>query len=234
MYHSGVTLGDVDLAAVLDLLQLRNHDAENAILHGSMDSILINTDREAEATRELANAPLRNPVFGLRLLWLLLGLGDFGRGLLCSTFILDGSLVSLVVVVGLTALRDGTSRSGTFDEASRGGTGGIRPLGTALDGQCLGIGEFNLNILLLNARKLSMKFVGVGNLLDIKFGAEGLQVRAVMTALRSVAATRVLIEVIEKSEEGSEGSVGIVCNKWAREERHVACWCSCVDGGGWF
>jgi hypothetical protein len=99
----------------------------------------------------------------------------------------------------------------------------------------LGIGELDLNILLLNAWKLSMKFVGVGNLLDIKLGVEGLQVRAVMAALRNVAATRVLIEVIEKSEEGGEGSVGIVCNKWAREERHVACWCSCVDDGGcWF
>jgi hypothetical protein len=136
LHDSGVTLGDVNLAAMLGLLQLRNHDAEDAILHGSIDSILINADREAEATRELTNAPLRNPVFGLRLLWLLLGLGDFGRGLLCSVLVLDGSLVSLVVAVGLTALRDGTSRSGTLDEASKRGTGGIRPLGTALDGQC--------------------------------------------------------------------------------------------------
>ena len=75
-----------------------------------------------------------------------------------------------------------------------------------------------------------MKFVGVGNLLDIELGVEGLQVRAVMTTLRNVA-TRVLIEVIEKSEEGGEGSVGIVWNKWTREERHVACWCSRVDDG---
>jgi hypothetical protein len=98
----------------------------------------------------------------------------------------------------------------------------------------LGIGELDLNILLLNAWKFSMKFVGVGNLLDIELGAEGLQVRAVMTTLRNVA-TRVLIEVIEKSEEGGEGSVGIVWNKWTREERHVACWCSCVDDGScWF
>jgi hypothetical protein len=67
----------------------------------------------------------------------------------------------------------------------------------------LGIGELDLNILLLNAWKFSMKFVGVGNLLDIELGAEGLQVRAVMTTLRNVA-TRVLIEVIEKSEEGGD------------------------------
>jgi len=230
LHDSGATLGDGDLAAMLGLLELRNHDAEDAVLHGSMDSILINTDWEAEATRELANAPFRNPVFGLRLLWLLLSLSDFGCGALHSVLILDGSLASLAVVIGLTALSDGASRSGTLDEASRRGTGGIRTLGTALDCQCLGIGELDLNILLLNAWKFSMKFVGVGNLLDIEIGAEGLQVRAVMTTLRNVA-TRVLIEVIEKSEEGGEGSVRIACNKRTREERHVACRCSCVDDG---
>lgn len=211
LHDSGVTLGDSDLAAILGLLELGNYDAEDTILHGSMDSILINTDWEAEATRELANAPLRNPVFSLRLLWLLLGLGNFACAVLRSVLIFDSSLVSLVI--GLTALSDGTNGSGTLDEASRRGTGGIRTLGTALDGQCLGIGELDLNILLLNTWKFSMKFVGVGNLLDIELGVEGLQVRAVMTTLRNVA-TRVLIEVIEKSEEGREGSVGIVCKKW--------------------
>ena len=136
LHDSGVTLGDSDLAAILGLLELGNYDAEDTILHGSMDSILINTDWEAEATRELANTPLRNPVFSLRLFWLLLGFGNFGCGILRSVLILDSSLVSLVVVIGLTALSDGTSRSGTLDEASRRGTGGIRTLGTALDGQC--------------------------------------------------------------------------------------------------
>jgi len=224
LHDSDVILGDGDLAVALGLLELGNHDAEDAILHGSTDSILINTDREAEATRELANAPLRNPVFGLRLLWLLLSLGEFSGGLLCSVLILDGGLMSLVVAIGLPALSDCTSRNGTLDEASRRGTGGIRTLGTALDGQCLGISELDLNILLLNAWKFSMKFVGVSNLLNIELGAEGLQMRAVMTILSNVA-TSVLIEVIEKSEEGGEGSVGVVRHKWTREERHVACWC---------
>jgi hypothetical protein len=63
------------------------------------------------------------------------------------------------------------------------------------------VSELDPNILLLNAWTFSMKLVSVGNLLDIELGAEGLQVRAVMTTSSDVA-TRVLIEVIEETEAG--------------------------------
>jgi len=85
-----------DLASLV-LLSLRNGDSEDAILHTGSNRILINANREGEATREFADGALRDPIFGF---WdfgfSLLGGGDFGGLLLLgSIFILDGSLVGL-------------------------------------------------------------------------------------------------------------------------------------------
>jgi hypothetical protein len=74
-----------------------------------------------------------------------------------------------------------------------------------------GISELDLNILLLDAWKFSMKLVSVGNLLYIELEAKGLQVRAVMTTSSDVA-TRVLIEVIEETEEGNQPRIDHLSN----------------------
>lgn len=94
------------------LLSLRDNDAKNAILHASLDRILVNTAREAEGSRKLSNAALRNPVFSL---WLLLLLGLLirgshrGLGLVFIGFllVLDGSFVAALLLLLLTSLSDG-------------------------------------------------------------------------------------------------------------------------------
>jgi len=68
-------LVDSDLAALV-LLGLGDQDAENAVLHRGLDVVLVDASREAESAGELANAALRDPVLGCRLLWFLLLLGD--------------------------------------------------------------------------------------------------------------------------------------------------------------
>lgn len=210
-------LGDGDLSR-LALLVLRDGDGEQAILHGSGDAVLVDTGWEGKGPTELADAALGDPELGLGFLGLgrLLVLGDLGGTL--STLILDGSLMSLVVVRTL----DRTLSWGTLDEASRGSAGGVAALGVALDGQGMSISKLDLDILLLDSGEFAVEFVGVFEFLDIKLGGEGLQGGAGVT----VTLAGVLIEVVQHTEERLEGSVGRVSSKegsW--EERHLALWC---------
>lgn len=218
-----------DLATFV-FLRLRNHDAEDTILHGSLDVFLVNANREAEASRELAHAALRDPEFGLRLVFLdvlsliAVGGGDFGRGLLllAGMFILDGGLVSCVLA-RLAAL-DGSSGGLTFDEAGGWGALGVGALGVAFDCQSLGVGEFNLDVLLLDAGEFAVEFVGVSDLLDVELGAKDLEVTMrLASAVVVVAAPGVLVEVVEQTEERSERGGGIGSDERSWEEGHCAC-----------
>ena len=96
---------------------LRYGDMQDAILQASLDTIGIDSSREAEAAMELPNTAFADPVLVLGLLLLLmmlhilpLGLGNL---LALGTFILDAGLVVRVVVF-LTLLRDA---AGTVDDA---------------------------------------------------------------------------------------------------------------------
>jgi len=210
---------DGDLAARL-LLSLRNDDRKNAILHGSMNSILVDTNREGERSREFANAALRNPELSLGLLRLLgFLLGYFGGGLLGSGFLIfDIGLVILVLTV-LTSLGDGTRGGWTFDEASGRGTGLIRALGATLDGDGVVIAELDLDVLLLDTGEFAVQLIVVLDLLDVELGVEGLHLAAVTTA--TSVALRVLVEVLEKLEEWVEGGVG-GGETWEVVERHLS------------
>jgi len=202
-----------DLLASL-LLGLGDQDGQDAVLHGSMNSVLVNTDGEAEGTGELANAALRDPVFLLRLLMgggrlgVLLGnLGGGGFGIL----VLDGSLMSL--------LRDSTFSSGCLDETSGASAGFVFALSTTLDCESIGVGEFDLNVLLVDAGKLAMEFITILDLSEIKLWGEGLQMSASGGAVNIAG---VLVELIEHTEERVERGGWVVGDEGSWEKRHLA------------
>ena len=49
----------------------------------------------------------------------------------------------------------------------------IVALGMALDNQCVGIDEFDFNVVLTNARQFAGEFVAGAGLFDVEFGGEG-------------------------------------------------------------
>lgn len=219
-------LGDVDLARLV-LFGLGNLDRENAVLHRSLDVVGVDADREGERTREFADAALTDPNLLVRFGVLLLLLGDLGFGgslglvtALVISFIFDGGLMRLVLL-------DRAGRLGAFDEASWRCSGSVSAFGAATDDQGLGVGEFDFDILLLDAWKFAVKFVSLRKLLDIKLGREALHdvaAAAMMTTLVS-GGVSISVKVVEETEERVEGRVAGNEGSW--EERHLACWYFC-------
>jgi len=205
--EEGWCLGDGDLAR-LALLVLGDDNAEQTILHACSDVVLVDTGREGEGAREFSDTAFRDPKLGLRLLGLsrLILLGDLG-GSAFSTLVLDGGLVSLVSVGSL----DGTLGWSTLDETSGWSARGVASLGTAFDGQRVGVGEFDLDILLLDTGKLAVEVVSVLVFLDVELGGEGLQGGGNVTVALTVAA--VLIEVIKETKEWLEGVGWVGCEE---------------------
>lgn len=139
---------------------------------------MVDADREAEGSREFADAALRDPELGLGLLVLLLRLG-FGDSLLLVlsavvdsvfTGVFNCWLVSLVLVFAFTVLGYGTAGFGTLDGWRS--TGGVGALGAAADVEGLVIDEFDFNILLFDAWKFTVEFVGFAEFLDIEARGE--------------------------------------------------------------
>jgi hypothetical protein len=193
-------------------------NAKDSVLHRSLHLILVNTGGEGEAAGEFANAALGNPELNI-ILGLLSGpvlLDNLGGSL--STLVLNSSLVSLV---SLLAFGDGTLGWCILNEAGWWSTGGIAALGVAFDGQSVGVRELDVNILLLNAGKFAVEFIGILDFLDIELGSEGLQV----TTDGAVTLATVLIEVIQHAEEGMEGGCGVGGDERSWEERHLAFRC---------
>ena len=108
------------------------------------------------------------------------------------------SLVSTL----LASLGDGMWSGCTFDEAGCWSTALIVTLNSTLDSQSLVVGELELNILLVDAWDLAMKFVMIADLLEVELGDEGLPTGALV--MRTVV-LGVLGVVVEKSEERVEG-----------------------------
>jgi len=222
-------------ASGLVLLGLGNNNGEDAVFEVGADLVLVHARREVEAARELANAALGEPVLGLvgRLValhfrWLGSGSAGWGvRGLgarlvgLGLGFILNGRLAR---VLGLLALSDSTAHGGVFELASGRSASGVGAFGLAADEQSLRFSELDLHIVLVDARKLAVELVGVGDFADIELGLELRE--SSPTAVLSTALTRVCVKVVEETEERGEGGVGVV--NVAREESH----CACLVGGG--
>jgi hypothetical protein len=197
--------GDSDLAR-LALLVLWNDNGEQTVLHVCSDVVLVDTGWEGEGAREFSNTTFRDPELGLRFLGLsgLVLLGNLGGSAFC-TLVFDGGLVSLVSVSSL----DGTLSRSTFNEASGRRTGCVASLGTALDGQCVGVGELDFDILLLDTRKFAVECVGVLVFLDIELWGESLQRGGSVT----LTAVLVLFEVVQKAEEWLEGVDRVGCEE---------------------
>lgn len=221
-------LVDVD-AARLVLLGLGDTDAQDTVVQVRRDTFLVDAGREAEGPRELADGALRDPkLLGGLLLLLIgggLGLGDLGGGCLpglLGLLILDAGLVGVVVV--LAALGDGAAHlAGPLDEAGGRGARGVVAFGAARDDDGLGLGELDVDVVLLDSGELAVELVGVIRLLHIKaWGEGGCGAAGALAVGLGAGLLRELLKVIQEAEEGGErglrGEVG------SREERHfVGC-----------
>jgi len=206
------------------LLGLGDGDAKDTILEASAHSVLVDSGREIEGARELAERSLGEPILGV-VDWLLLGLllksfllwvlklGDLRSRLVSDRFILflDGSLMAAGLAL-LAVLGDGAAHRSVLDELAVGRGGVVGALRLAANEQGLGLGELDMNILLSNAGKLAVEFVEVSRLADIKLWLPS------GYSSSSLSLARVVVKVVEKTEERSEGGVGVV--ESSREEGH--------------
>lgn len=195
-------LVDGDLAA-LGLLRLRNDNAENTVFHAGANIVLIDADWEAKRAREFPHTSLRDPVLGFGRLrlgfsgFIVRGIdrctGCFGILVFDCGFLMD-------VAVCLAAFCDCVGSLGTFD-GGWGCTGAVGMLGTALDSYGLYVGEFDFDVLLLDARKLSMEFIRILEFFHVEFGIESLHGWAPMVSLTGIL---VVVKIVEESKQRSE------------------------------
>jgi len=219
---------DGDLASLV-LLGLGDNNVEDTVLHGRLDVLGVDADREGERSREFADAALGNPVLLLKLGRFVLLIDDIG--MLCGSlgcenidgvvFVLDSCLMS---GWGLITFGDRARGFGRFKVASWWRTRCVGALCTTADYQGLRICEFDFHVALLHTGKFSVEFVGPTSLLDVELGAKCLHdvaTTVVMSVVIGSAAPRVGVEVVKESEERMEGG-GIVGDEGFREERHFA------------
>jgi len=198
------------------LLGLGCHNVEDAVLKACGHRFLVDRSREVEATGKLADAALIEPVLGL--VDGLLGLGLFLLSSLSAGLVWDGLVYFLTgLLAPLASLSNSTARGSALDEACRGGTGSIGALSLAADEHSLGLGELDVDILLVDTRELAMEFIRFPGLADVELGLPARHTSA--TAAHSL--TRVAVEVVKEAEEGSERGVGVI--QASREESHCAC-----------
>lgn len=160
---------------------LGHQNRQNTILQAGLNIILVNPVREREGARELANSTLTSPVA-------VTSLGGRLRRLLRS---LDGLL--LVAVAGLLLWRWGV----------------VLALGATFHDQSLGVGEFNVDVLLGDTGEFAVQVEGCLALADVEARREAAQA--------GLAVVAVVVVVVQKAEEGGE----VAC-RWegGSEERH--------------
>ena len=208
---------DVDLPR-LRSLSLRDDNAQNTILQASLYSFLVDTGREGERAVELSYRALANPVLRLGRLVLLGNL--LLVGLLCDLvglgrIILNGRLVTNLLLVRVLAVLDEALWALTFF---------ADVLVATRDGQGVVVGPFNVDVLLLNTRELSVEFIALLCLLDVELGGEGPD--ALELAVEVTEGLAVVF--VKQAEDGSK----LLSESW--EERHC-CWCGCeVSSSCWF
>jgi hypothetical protein len=200
-------------AARLELLRLGNHNRQDAVFQTGRDGVLVDAGGKVKGAREVSEATLREPVLGL--------VGVCG-GLLLFGLLLDGAICrvlgALVLDCGLERGSAATLLNGCGTRLR--GAGSVVALGSAADRQGLRLGELDLEVLLGKTGKLSVQLIGIGGFADVK---PRLPVGDVRAAARGVVgagvfSTRVLVKVLEETEEGAEG--GVVVVDGAREECH--------------
>jgi hypothetical protein len=142
---------DLDLAA-RGLLGLRDPGAENTVLHIGLDAILIDWLSEIEGARKLASAAFGDQELDLILILLVLLI-------LIPSIELSTGLAGCAPILGCALLL-------LFATLSDGASGTLTPTNvawecvgsfdTAPNGEGLGVGELDLNILLIDTRKLTV------------------------------------------------------------------------------
>ena len=222
-------------------LSLRNDDGEDTILEAGFDGILVDALRERERARKGADRTLGDPVaglFGVSLLVLgnLLRCGSlgFGRGDGGRVFVLDSGLVGLVRAGGACGIGLGgigqllLVGSGLgFEEGGWAATLFSHSLSATADGERVGVGEFDVDILLGNAWEFAVQFVGVLVLLHVEARLETADALGEGWAVGEAAVNQAGI-VVHQAEQAvlapeSRSEVGIVGDE-AWEEGHFA-WC---------
>lgn len=141
-------------------LSLGHDNRENTVLQAGLDSMLIDPHWEGKSAVKLANGALGDPVSvsGLRLLFgdlLLCGLCWSGNSRVTSlVLIFDGWLVRFGgrgIIGGFLDLWLGLVDVGIV----------VLSLRTTSDHKSMRVGEFNFDVLLANARKLSVQAVAI-------------------------------------------------------------------------
>jgi hypothetical protein len=225
-------------------LSLRNDDGEDTILQAGLDGILVNALRERERTRKGADRTLRNPVVGLVSLGLLVlgnllrrgSVGGFGRGNGARVFVFDGGLVGFVRAGGAFGLGIGQlllMRSGLgFEEGGWAATLLSHSLSATANGERVGVGKFDVDVLLGDAREFAVQFVGVLVLLHVEARLETADALREGRAVGEAAVNQAGI-VVHQAEQAvlapeRRSEVGIVGDE-AWEEGHFV-WCDeCWD-----
>lgn len=150
--------------------RLRDHDAKDPIFKVGLDSILIDTGGEAESTMEFAHRAFRDPILGpiLRLIF-----SAFSVFADLSTF--PSSTRSFSPFVFNTSFVAASIRHLAGDATARGVgvVGGVFAFNATLDDEGVRVGEFDVDVLLFEARELALEFLGVFVLADVELGVEG-------------------------------------------------------------
>lgn len=212
---NGVFLGsrslNGDAASGIPLL-LGDGDVQDTVAEASEHGLGIYVTREVEAASELADAALGNPVFGA-ILGSLLATLFRGRADLGEALLLDRGLV--VALRGLLARGDGPALSLLN---ARGGARRVGALDAAADDHGLGVGELDVDIILVHSRELAVELVVILRLSDVELWLEGGPEVAAVFSPRHLVTTLVGVEVLEEAEEGGETLVAL-SGSW-KEDGH--------------
>jgi hypothetical protein len=188
-----------------------NHDAQDTILEAGLDCILVDTGREGEAAVKRSNRAFADPVLVLGLLplcdimlvGLLHNLSALVRGL--SRLVLDTRLVRFDLLLLLTTLNSSGALTFLADV-----------LVLPRDCQGVVVRPFDVDVLLLNTRELTVKLVGIFGLFDVELWCE----RADALELTVDVPESLAVVLVEETEDGCE----LLREAW--EERHC-CWSGC-------
>lgn len=157
--------GNSDLLLDTDLsrrwgFSLRHNNAKDAVLQTGFHGLLVDSSRKRESSMELANRALGDPIFGCVL------------GVICDFGVVDLGQHASISMTFVVRLRGLILHSGVLvtiidfgtiivlNEPFRFGAGllmaMLRPAG---NGESIPVSPFDVDILLIDARKLTMEFV---------------------------------------------------------------------------
>jgi len=198
------------------LLSLGDGDVDDSILKIGCRLVLLDPAGKREGARELANAAFGEPVFGV-----------------VNSFLCFGLPGDCIVVVGPGYLALGRCFARILEllSISVGGLGWVlclfvrrRPslvsaLDFAADEHGLGVRELNIDVLLAHAGKFAVQLIRLVSLADVELGLPVAEAGATTTGR---CLSRVVVEVIQKSDQWGEGGRAVVELSWKEGHRDSA------------